>query len=170
MKLFRLALLVVGLLAWSVSDAEAAKKKVDKKPAAKVDQSADSKTTDSTEFLTAPLLPADTVTKLKLTAEQKPQVDKLQKEFAGLMKEVSDKLKALPAADPAKKPEKGKKGAKAANPATEVLQDALKTRGEYEDKVKELLTDKQKDVLDEINAKKAEALLNAGGTKTPAKK
>lgn len=135
-----------------------------------MDLSKDSKTADSSQFLTEPLLAADVVSKLKLTAEQKTQVDKLQREFAGKLKEIADKLKNTPAqAAPA--PAKGKKGAKPASASNELLQEAIKLREEYEEKVNDILTDAQKTALEEIKAKKAEALLNGGGAKpNPAKK
>jgi hypothetical protein len=174
MKPLSFAVVVLGLLVCFPSNVEAAKKPA-KKPAPKVDLSADSKNADSSQFLTEPLIASDTVAKLKLTAEQKPQVDKLQREFAAKLKEIADKLKNTPAQAGDAKPAKGKKGTKAANPANDLLQEAVKLREDYEEKLNDLLTDSQKTILEEIRAKKAEALLNAGGTKTtptktPAKK
>src|SRR5947207_1714958 len=137
--------LVLGVF-FCTATAEGAKKPK-AKPGPKVDLSADSKGADSSAFLTAPLLAPEVASKLKLTAEQRPQVDKLQREFSAKQKEIADKVRALgtqPAA-----PAKGAKGAKGtkSSPASDLLQDAAKLREDYEEKLNEVLTDAQKEML-----------------------
>ncbi len=163
MNLLRSTLLIVGLLAFGV-EADAAKPAKKNKATAKIEQIAGGAMADSSDFFTAPLIPADELAKVKLTAEQKPQFDKITKEFTARLKELSDKAKAPAPAAPAAK---GKKALpKGGNPA---LQEVTSLRGEYETKVNEVFTDAQKEAMEAFRAKKAEALLN-GTARTPAKK
>jgi hypothetical protein len=55
-----------------------------------------------------------------------------------------------------------------ASPADDLLREAVKLRDDYEEKVNDILTEAQKDILTEYKAKKAEALLN-GDKSNPAK-
>jgi hypothetical protein len=115
------------------------------------------------DLLTAPLFPPDTIAKLKLTAEQKPDYDKLVKEFDEQLK----KLAAAPAASGTTPPRtKGFKGAKGgpASPATPTAQ-AISLRAEYEEKVEKLLNDAQKKTLEDIRIAKAGNLFNPGAKK-----
>ena len=161
-------LVVMGLclaLSWDAVGAPAVKKGKTPDPkqgATKTDPAA------AADLLTAPLFPADTIAKLKLTAEQKSDYDKLAKEF-------DDQLKKIAAGGnttgntttPPKGKDKGKGKGTAATPATPAAQ-AISLRGEYEDKVEKLLTEAQKKTLDDIRAAKATAgnnPLNPGGKK-----
>jgi hypothetical protein len=147
-------------------------------------------TTDSPadDPLNAPLLSRDLVIKLRITTKQRPDIDKLQKEYAVKLKEIRDKAAEdqktngdpLPAA-------KGGKGAKGAGKGagkgmrmakgggnTRGLTEAADLRNEYEDKVEELLTDAQKKIWEDIKVKQGEAALaaikNASSDDNPKKK
>jgi len=164
MRAFRLALMLVALVTIASADVEGAQKVKKKTPPA---GNTKGNGEDTSQFLTAPLFSAEEVTAMKLTAEQKPQVTKLTSEFTTKLKEVLDKAKA----DPEPAPGKGKGKAKGpARPMTPGLKEVTELREEYEGKVKELLTEAQKESLDALRAKKAEALLNGGPAKTPPKK
>jgi len=124
-------------------------------------------------IFTAPLVARDVLLKLKLTSEQKPQCDKLQKEFADKLKDIADKAK-VDAADQANAPAfkgkggKGKgmagKGGKGSGDAPGVT-DALSLRSDYEDKVYDLLNDAQQKIWLDIKTKKGESLLTGGNKK-----
>ena len=74
----------------------------------------DTPTPDS-DPLNAPLLAKDLVIKLRFTTQQRPEVDKLQKEFAAKLKEIRDKAAEDQKKEgdplPAAKGGKGNKGA-----------------------------------------------------------
>jgi len=110
-------------------------------------------TTSSPDLLTAPLYPADVIAKLKLNAEQKPQVDKLLAEFNTKLKEIAAKVPAANPGTPADK-FKGFKG-KGGNvgQASPQFAAVLNLQSEYEKKVAEILTIDQRKLLDELTAK-----------------
>lgn len=89
-----------------------------------------------------PLVPADAQDKLKLTAEQKEKVEKLQKEYAEKEKETTGK--AREAMQKAVRERDGDAIRKAAEQVRAAMQDARKLRDDYEGKVKALFTDEQK--------------------------
>ncbi|MBY0527761.1 MAG: hypothetical protein K2R98_30465 [Gemmataceae bacterium] len=196
MRLFCCSLLAVGLLGiLMLENVDAAqfkppfKKKMippqgkpGENPAAKPADGPAAGGASAADPLTAPLIAADIMPKLKLNAEQKPKVDELSKEFAAKLKEAvamalkdkSDGGGAAPKgkgdAPKAKGDFKGKgKGGKGGDAAPE-LKAALDLRMQYEDKLGEILNDAQKEVLLAIKAKAGEALLGGGGAKTEPKK
>jgi len=77
--------------------------------------------------------------KLKLTADQKEKINKLNKEFTDKTKPIADKLK-----DSA-----GKGGKEGFEKIREQFQDLQKIRTEFTDKVKTVLTEEQKKTFDE---------------------
>ncbi len=172
MKAFRYTAVVLALCTWPLI-AEAAKKP-QKTPGPNPNLSADSKGTDTDRYFTAPLIDPVILPKLKLTAQQRPQVDKLSREFATKLKEFADKAKAAgnapaPAKEDKKDKKKGKKGTKS-SPMNEALTEAAKLREEYEEKLNDILTDAQKDILIAEKAKMAEALFKKNDSKTPPTK
>jgi Spy/CpxP family protein refolding chaperone len=89
-----------------------------------------------------PLVPTDTLDKLKLTADQKEKVEKLQKEFADKEKEAVGK--AREAMQKAVQDRDRDAIRKAAEQVGAALRDGRKLRDDYEGKVKAVLTDDQK--------------------------
>lgn len=85
---------------------------------------------------TGPLVPADLQEKLNLTAEQKDALAKIEKEYADKATAAEAKAKeARPTATPAQ--------------IRELNQEAQKTRTDYADKVKALLTAEQKTTFEQ---------------------
>lgn len=92
---------------------------------------------------TGPLVSTELAEKLKLSGEQKDKIAKLQKDFEEKTKEPSDKLKEL----------REKRDREAFQAMREQMTAIRKTRGEFTDKVKELLKDDQKKTFEEEIAK-----------------
>ncbi len=95
------------------------------------------------------LVPADAEEKLKLTDDQKKQVAKLQEEYQAKTKDgvQTAKDEFAKAKDAIKKAREDKDKAalqKAAEPIRDKVEGVLKTRKEYDGKVRDLLTDEQK--------------------------
>src|SRR5262249_1288703 len=146
LKLAILGLLLTSLVSVDVS-AQTAKTRTKKKGMPLVDAT-------SSSVLTDPLIPAELLTKLKLSGTRKTDADKLFKEFAAKLKDIAAKA---PAADASKQPKgKGKGGATTTSP---VISAAVELRDEYEQKFEELLTDPQKKILEEYRVKQGEAAL-----------
>jgi hypothetical protein len=125
--------------------------------------------TDDGGIFTASLIAKDLLLKLKLTAEQKPEVDKIQKEFADKLKDIAAKAK-VDAADKSSAPAfkgkgKGKGMTKGGGDAPGVS-DAISLRNDCEDKVFDLLTEAQQNIWLEVKAKKGESLLTGGNSNT----
>ena len=159
LQLVVLGFLMVGVLAVDAS-AQTAKNKTKKKATAPlVDAS-------SPSLLTDPLVPADLLTKLKLSATQKPEADKLLKEFATKLKDIAAKAQTDSAGDSKTTKDKGKGknkgGAGATSPA---ISAAVDLRDEYEQKFEDLLTEPQKKILEDYRVKQGEAALKASGKK-----
>lgn len=131
---------------------------------------------DDGGIFTAPLVSRDVITKLKLTSEQKPDVDKLQKEFADKLKDIAAKAKQEAADKTSTPPAKGKgkgKGPAGKSGDAPGVSDAISLRSDYEDKVYDLLNETQQKIWLDLKTKKGEGLLTGGtnGTaKTPPKK
>lgn len=154
LKLTILGLLLASMLVFDAS-AQTAKNKTKKKGTPLVDAA-------SSSVLTDPLIPADLLTKLKLSATQKTDADKLFKEFATKLKDIA--AKAPPDSGKSAKPDKGK-GKGGATTASPAISDAVELRDEYEQKFEELLTDPQKKVLEEYRVKQGEAALRKSDKK-----
>jgi hypothetical protein len=128
-------------------------------------------------IFTAPLVARDLLLKLKLTAEQKPAVDKLQKEYADKLKDIAAKAKVDAADQSSTPPAKGKgkgmtKGGKGGGDAPGVSE-AISLRNDCEDKVFDILSEPQQNIWLDVKAKKGESLLTGGAgssSKTPTKK
>jgi len=147
--------------------------------------STDNTNPNAPDPLTAPLVAADMLAKLKLSADQKKDVADLSKEFSTKLKETVAKAQddakkdggsAPPAPAKGAKPVKGAKGAKGAggkgktSDGDPVLKAALDLRSDYEDKLMDKLTETQQQTWLNIKAKAGEALLTgAKGDTTPAK-
>jgi len=86
--------------------------------------------------VTGPLVPADLQEKLNLTAEQKDAIAKIEKEFAEKAAAAEAKLKEA-------------RANAGAAPIRELTQEAQKTRTDYADKVKALLTAEQKTTFEQ---------------------
>ncbi len=124
---------------------------------------------DDGGIFSSPLIARDLLLKLKLTAEQKPDIDKIQKEFADKLKDIAAKAK-VDAADKSSAPAfkgkgKGKGMAKGSGDAPGVT-DAISLRNDCEDKVFDLLTEAQQNIWLDVKAKKGESLLTGGGSGT----
>jgi hypothetical protein len=146
-------------LAWTDAIAQTTKGKMPAKT--------DASTTN--DLLTAPLFPADTIAKLKFTADQK-------KDYDGLVKDFTDELKKIAGAPatsgtgttppPPPKTKGTKGGGKGmAAPDTPAAK-AITLRAEYEDKVEKMCTDAQKKTLEDIRIAKVGNPLSG----TPSKK
>jgi len=97
-----------------------------------------------------PLVPGELAEKLKLTGEQKDKLAKLQKEFDEKVKPAADKLKEL-----REKAGKDRGDREAFQALREQGETIRKTRGEFEDKVKGLLTDDQKKTFEQESRRPA---------------
>lgn len=93
--------------------------------------------------LTGPLVPAEVQEKLALTKEQKEKIEKIEKEYGEKAKDTEAKMKE------AREKAVADKNREALAKVREMAQDAQKVRGEFEDKVKAVLTDEQKKKLEE---------------------
>jgi Spy/CpxP family protein refolding chaperone len=101
------------------------------------------------------LLPDDTQDKLKLTDDQKKQVDQIQQDYAAKTKDALSELKdAVTTAAPALKKareDKDKDAQKTAmQPVREKGMEVVKARREYLSKVLDVLTDEQKKTYEEV--------------------
>jgi hypothetical protein len=153
-----LALLLTGLVALDAS-AQTAKNKTKKKGTPLVDAS-------SSSVLTDPLVPADLLAKLKLSATQKPEADKLLREFAAKLKDIAAKAQADSVGDSKAAKDKGKGKNKGGSTATSpAISAAVDLRDEYEQKFEDLLTEPQKKILEDYRVKQGEAALKASGKK-----
>jgi hypothetical protein len=127
----------------------------------------DSATTN--DLLTAPLFPADTIAKLKFTADQKKDYDAIVKDFNDELKKLQSAPATAGTTTPPPPKGKGTKGAgKGGNgsPDTPAAK-AITLRAEYEGKVEKLLTEAQMKTLEDIRLAKAGNPLVGG---TPSKK
>jgi hypothetical protein len=103
------------------------------------------------------LLPPDPDNKLKLTDDQKKQVDQLQGEFGDKSKDAVAAVKDEYAKnrDAIRKARQDKDRAalkQAMAPVREKVRDVIKLRSEYEDKVKDVLNDDQKKTFAELQS------------------
>jgi hypothetical protein len=101
------------------------------------------------------LLPPGSEDKLKLTDDQKKQTDAIQTEFTDKSKDalaaVKDEFaKNRPAIQKARKDKDRAALKEAMTPVRAKVQDFLKVRSEYEDKVRAALNDDQKKTFDEL--------------------
>jgi len=188
LRCFVMGLVILGFA--SLESAEGAVKlpRFLKKPVTQnpnnTNPAAQASSTDGDVF-TSPLVAKDLLTKLKLNDEQKPDVDKIQKEFTDKMKDVIAQAKEDMAKNTATKntggntpAAKGKgqgkgKGAGTKTPDAPGLTEAISLRNDYEDKVYKLLDDAQQKTWLDYKAKKGEGLLNGNNattTKTTPKK
>jgi hypothetical protein len=117
------------------------------------------------DLLTAPLFPADTVAKLKFTADQKKDYDAIVKDFTDELKKIAASPSTGGGSNTPPPKGKGTKGAGkgGASPDTPAAK-AITLRAEYEDKVEKMLTDAQKKTLEDIRLAKVGNPLVGGGT------
>jgi hypothetical protein len=160
-KVTGIALLLAFCVALSWNDASAQTQK------GKTPSKTDPSTT--TDLLTAPLYPADTIAKLKFTADQKKEYDGLAKDFNDELKKIASGSSTTGSSTTPPPKGKGTKGAGKGNgsPDTPTAK-AITLRAEYEDKVEKMCTDAQKKILEDIRIAKVTSNPLTGGT--PSKK
>lgn len=100
-----------------------------------------------------PIVAADLLTKLNLTADQKDKLEKVEKEYGEKAKENETKLKE------AREAAAGG-NAEARTKIREATQAAQKTRTDYTDKVKALFTEEQKKTFEEAQARRPGIVAN----------
>jgi Spy/CpxP family protein refolding chaperone len=117
------------------------------------------------------LLPDDTQDKLKLTDDQKKQVDQLQQDYEAKTKDALGELKeAVATAAPALKKAREDKDKDAQKTAMQPVRDkgmaVVQVRAEFLSKVQDVLTDEQKKTYEEVK----QDLPAPFATKKPASK
>lgn len=147
-------------LSWNDASAQAQKGKTP----SKTDSSA------TNDLLTGPLFPADTIAKLKFSADQKKDYESLSKDFNDELKKIASSSSSSGNSNNNNNPPpkgKGTKGGKGNGSPDTPAAKAITLRAEYEDKVEKMLTDPQKKTLEDIRIAKAGANPFSG---TPSKK